>query len=526
VTAGEKAAGRETVVVLDFGSQYSHLIARRVRELGVYSELLPCQVPLERLRALRPRGIILSGGPDSVDSEGAPRLDPALFALGIPVLGICYGMQLMAYLLKGRVERAPEREFGPSELEVLEPALIFRGTPERQKVWMSHGDEILEPPPGFRAAARSTHSRCAAMADESRRLYGIQFHPEVRHTHHGLEILRNFLYQACGCSGTWRVASIIEESKAAIRGRVGTGRVIAGLSGGVDSAVMALLVSRALPAGQITCLFIDNGLLRRREADEVVRTFTQVTRLDVRRVDASGRFLGALRRITDPEEKRRVIGRVFVEVFEEEARSIGPVEFLAQGTLYPDVIESTTFKGPSAVIKTHHNVGGLPADMKLRLVEPLRELFKDEVRSVGRELGLDEQIVMRHPFPGPGLAVRILGEVTPDRLEILRQADDIFISELKTTPGREAPSLYQETAQAFAVLLPVKSVGVMGDDRTYENVLALRAVTTDDFMTADWARLPHDFLARVSARIVNTVRGVNRVVYDISTKPPSTIEWE
>jgi GMP synthase (glutamine-hydrolysing) len=522
---GRVAPQRDTVVVLDFGAQYSQLIARRVRELGVFSELLPFDVPLERLRALRPRGIILSGGPDSVDAPGAPRIDPALFGLGAPVLGICYGMQLMAFLLHGRVVRAPQREFGPADLEVLAPSPLFEGLPSRQKVWMSHGDEVLEAPRGFAVLARSGSSRCAAMADEGRRLYGIQFHPEVAHTAHGLPMLRNFLYGACGCRGDWTTASFIDETVAAVRARVGKGRVVAGLSGGVDSAVAALLVHRAV-GDRVVGLFIDNGLLRRNEGDEVLETFRDAYHLPVRRVDAGARFLEALDGITDPEEKRRTVGRVFVEEFEREARSLGEVAFLAQGTLYPDLIESTSNQGPSAVIKTHHNVGGLPPGMTLKLVEPLRELFKDEVRRVGRELGLDERFLSRHPFPGPGLSVRILGEVTRERLEILRHADDIFLGELRATPGRSAPSLYQETAQAFAVLLPVKSVGVMGDGRTYENVVALRAVTTDDFMTADWARLPPEFLARVSARIVNTVRGVNRVVYDISTKPPATIEWE
>ena len=517
---------RETVVVLDFGSQYSHLIARRVRELGVYSELLPCDAGVDRLRAADPRGIILSGGPDSVYAPGAPRLDRALLGLGVPVLGICYGMQIMAHLLEGRVEPAREREYGPSELQRLGDARLFEGTPQRQKVWMSHGDSILAPPPGFEVTARSSHSDCAAMSDERRGLHAIQFHPEVAHTEHGLALLRNFLYGICGCRGTWRTASFIEEATQAIRARVGEGRVIAGLSGGVDSAVAALLIARAIRPDHLTCVFVDNGVLRRGEAEEVVRAFTQVHHLTVRRVDAAPRFLEALAGIVDPEQKRRVIGRVFVEVFEEEARRLGPVEFLAQGTLYPDLIESTSFRGPSAVIKTHHNVGGLPERMRLKLVEPLRELFKDEVRKVGRELGLHAALVGRHPFPGPGLAVRVLGEVTEERLEILRAADEIFIGELKTTAGEHGGTLYDETAQAFAVLLPVRSVGVMGDGRTYENVLALRAVTTDDFMTADWARLPYDFLARVSARIVNTVRGVNRVVYDVSSKPPSTIEWE
>ncbi len=521
-----KTAERETVLVLDFGAQYSQLIARRVRELNVHSELLPYDTPIEALRARRPRGLILSGGPDSVYAPQAPRLDPALFGLGLPVLGICYGMQLMAHLTGGMVAPMPAREYGPADLEIIGVPSLFRGLPAHQKVWMSHGDEVLEPPSGFAVSARSTHSRCAAMSDESRRLFGIQFHPEVQHTEHGLAVLRNFVLGACECRGAWRMSSFVDEAVIAIRNQVGDGRVLAGLSGGVDSAVAALLIHRAI-GDRLTCLFIDNGLLRRREADEVARVFTQVYNLPVRKASASGEFLGALRGVLDPEEKRRTIGRVFVEVFEREAAAIGQVAFLAQGTLYPDLIESISHKGPSAVIKTHHNVGGLPATMKLKLVEPLRELFKDEVRRVGRQLGLDEDLVMRHPFPGPGLAVRVLGEVTEERLEILRQADDIFIGELKSEPGeRGAGRLYDETAQAFAVLLPVRTVGVMGDDRTYENVLALRAVTTTDFMTADWTRLPQEFLARVSARIVNSVRGVNRVVYDITSKPPATIEWE
>jgi GMP synthase (glutamine-hydrolysing) len=509
----------QTVVVLDFGSQYSQLIARRIRDLDVHSVLLPFDADPALVRSHAPRGLVLSGGPDSVDAPGAPRLDPALYDLGVPVLGICYGMQLMAHQLRGRVTRARVREYGPAILEVRDPAGLFADLPARQKVWMSHGDSIESPPPGFRVLAGSPGTPCAAMADTARGLYAIQFHPEVAHTEHGAAILRNFLYRVCGCAGDWRMSSFVEEAVAAVRARVGEGRVIAGLSGGVDSAVAALLVHRAIGA-RLQCLFVDNGLLRRREADEVVAAFEGRFRLPVRTVDASARFLDALAGVADPEEKRRIIGRVFIEVFEEEARRLGPVEFLAQGTLYPDLIESTSFKGPSAVIKTHHNVGGLPAAMRLRLVEPLRELFKDEVRRVGRELGLDDAILMRHPFPGPGLGVRILGPVTREGLEVLRAVDEVFLDELR------AAGLYERTAQAFAVLLPVRAVGVMGDYRTYENVVALRAVTTEDFMTADWARLPHDFLARVSARIVNEVRGVNRVVYDISSKPPATIEWE
>jgi GMP synthase (glutamine-hydrolysing) len=509
----------QTLVVLDFGSQYSQLIARRVRDLNVYSVLLPFDAPAAAVRAHQPAGLILSGGPDSVDAPGAPRLDPALYEAGWPILGICYGMQLMAHQLRGRVARAAQREYGPAVLTVREPAALFAGLPPRQQVWMSHGDTIEAPPTGFRVLAGTSSAPCAAMADPGRRLYAIQFHPEVAHTEHGTAVLKNFLYGVCGCTGDWRMSAFVEEAVAAIRARVGEERVVAGLSGGVDSAVAALLVHRAI-GDRLQCLFVDNGLLRRGEAGQVVAAFGDRFHLPVRRVDAADRFLEALAGVADPEEKRRVIGRVFVEVFEAEAARLGPVGFLAQGTLYPDLIESTSFKGPSAVIKTHHNVGGLPAVMTLRLVEPLRELFKDEVRRLGRELGLDDAILGRHPFPGPGLAVRVVGEVTRERLEILRAVDAVFLEALR------ASGLYERTAQAFAVLLPVRSVGVMGDFRTYENVVALRAVTTEDFMTADWARLPHDFLAAVSARIVNEVRGVNRVVYDISSKPPATIEWE
>jgi GMP synthase (glutamine-hydrolysing) len=525
VTAGGTPPGRETVVVLDFGAQYSQLIARRVRELHVYSEILPFDVPLDTLRRRQPIGIILSGGPDSVYSENAPRIDPALFESGIPILGICYGTQLMAHQLQGRVVQASQREYGPADLEVIDPDPLFETSPRTQRVWMSHGDEIVEPPPGFVVTARSANTACAAMIDRRRRLYGIQFHPEVSHTVHGGEILAAFLRAGCGCRADWRMSSFVDEAIRGVRDRVGTAGVVAGLSGGVDSAVVALLIHRAV-GPQLTCLFIDNGLLRHNEAGDVLRAFQDDLQLPVRMVSAGDRFLAALRGVDEPEEKRKIVGRVFVEEFEREAAGIGGAGFLAQGTLYPDRIESTSGTGPSEVIKTHHNVGGLPPDMTLKLVEPLRDLFKDEARGVGRELGLPESILLRHPFPGPGLAVRVLGEVTRERLETLRQVDDIFIRALRETPGPGGTTLYESTAQAFAVLLPVRSVGVMGDGRTYENVVALRAVTSDDFMTADWARLPQIFLAAVSARIVNTVRGVNRVVYDISSKPPSTIEWE
>ena len=513
----QRPGTRETVIVLDFGAQYSQLIARRVRELNVYSELVPFDAPIDRLRGAR--GLILSGGPDSVDGPGAPRLDPAVYRLGVPILGICYGMQLMAHQLGGRVVRAPQREFGPAEIRVARPGGLFQDLPAGQKVWMSHGDEVLETPPGFETTATSTNSGCAAIADTARRFHAIQFHPEVAHTERGRDILRNFLYGVCGCTGAWRIATFIEAATADIRQRVGDGRVLGGLSGGVDSAVAALLIHRAI-GDRLHCLFVDNGLLRKNEPEAVLETFDRVLHLKVRRIDAGDRFLAALGGVVDPEEKRRVIGRVFIEVFEEAARDLGRAEFLAQGTLYPDLIESTSFKGPSAVIKTHHNVGGLPSVMHLKLVEPLRELFKDEVRQVGRELGLPEEIVGRHPFPGPGLAIRVLGPVTEERLDLLRRIDAIYIEEIR------AAGLYDQIWQAFAVLLPIKSVGVMGDGRTYDNVVALRAVTSRDGMTADWFAFPPEVLGRISSRIINEVRGVNRVVYDVSSKPPATIEWE
>ncbi|MGQ9674335.1 MAG: glutamine-hydrolyzing GMP synthase [Chloroflexota bacterium] len=514
-----KPTVEETVVVIDFGSQYSQLIARRVRECQVYSELVPYYAPWERVAALNPRGFILSGGPASVYAPGAPQAPDYVLSSGLPVLGICYGMQLLAHQLGGQVSSSARREFGPAIVhQSAASADLFKGLPPAFPVWMSHGDVITRMPPGFASLAYSDSSPIAAMGRGG--LIGLQFHPEVVHTPQGKDIIRNFLYEVCGCQGTWTPGSFIAETVARLRDHIGSGRVICALSGGVDSAVTATLVHRAV-GDQLTCIFVNNGLLRREEPERVLETFQRNLKMNVVYVDASDRFLNRLQEVVDPERKRKIIGEEFIRVFEEEARKLGKIDFLAQGTLYPDVIESASSESKvAATIKTHHNVGGLPSDLRFALVEPLRYLFKDEVRAVGAELGLPEEMVWRQPFPGPGLAVRIIGEVTRDRLELLRAADWIVMNEMKKS------GMYRQVWQSFAILTPLRSVGVMGDERTYENVVAVRCVNSDDGMTADWSRLPYDLLAKISKRIVNEVRGVNRVVYDISSKPPSTIEWE
>jgi GMP synthase (glutamine-hydrolysing) len=509
----------QTIIVLDFGSQYTQLIARRLRELSVYSEVWPPDTPAEKIRARNPIGIILSGGPKSVSDVGAPKCDAAVFELGVPVLGICYGMQLMAHALGGRVEPAPQREFGHATVTIGSSCALFAGVPAEIRVWASHGDFVSAAPAGFAVVATSANAPVAAMEAPSRHLYAILFHPEVVHTERGLEILRNFAYGICGCTGDWTMAAFVQEATERIRRQVGGGRVVCALSGGVDSTVAALIIHRAI-GRQLTCIFVDNGVLRLNEADQVRKRFERL-QLPLVFADASTLFLDRLAGVVDPEKKRKIIGATFIDVFEAEAAKLGQVDFLAQGTLYPDVIESVPIVGQAAsLIKSHHNVGGLPERMRMTLVEPLRELFKDEVRVVGRQLGLDPEFVDRQPFPGPGLAVRILGEVTPDRLSLLRRADAVVADEVKKD------GWYTRLWQSFAVLLPVQSVGVMGDERTYEYTAAIRAVESKDGMTADWARLPHDLLARISSRIVNEVRGINRVVYDVSSKPPSTIEWE
>ena len=509
----------QTVLVLDFGSQYTQLIARRIRENHVFSVVHPFDYPIDKIRALAPQAIIFSGGPQSVYAESAPYCSREVFDLGIPILGICYGMQLTAYLLDGKVEAANEREYGRAEIELVGESPLFANTPKLQQVWASHGDSILAGPPGFQLTATSANAPIAAFENRQRKCYGIQFHPEVTHTVAGGEILKNFLFTIAGCKPNWNLGDFRRRKIDEIRALVGKKQVIAAVSGGVDSSVAALLVAEAI-GDQLTAIFVDNGVLRKNEAMQVVSRLSEGLGMHIVAVDGRERFYQKLAGVEDPEVKRKRIGNEFIAVFEEEAKRIKGVEFLVQGTLYPDVIESVSIKGPSAVIKTHHNVGGLPEKMGLKLIEPVRELFKDEVRQLGIELGLEEEFVWRHPFPGPGLAVRILGEVNAERVEILQNADEIVIDEIRRA------GLYRTIAQAFAVLLPIKTVGVMGDERTYENVLAVRAVTTTDFMTADWFRMPHDVLERMSRRIVNEVRGVNRVVYDVSSKPPSTIEWE
>src|SRR6266849_1490482 len=516
----------QSVVVLDFGAQYSQRIARRVREQNVFSAVLPCNAKIEEIRMYSPVGIILSGGPSSVYDQDAPSADPRIFDLGLPVLGICYGLQFMAHALGGKVRAAKHREYGHAQVELLDDSELFHGLPRSLEVWMSHGDEALELPAGFKLIAKSP-TAVAGIEDASRRLFAVQFLPEVRHTKLGTEILRNFVLNICKAKPTWTPQHFVDATVAAVREQVGSGRAICALSGGVDSAVAATLVDRALRDGnksRLTSVFVNNGVLRKNEFEKVQQNLRDKLGLQVVAVDATDRFLSKLAGITDPETKRKIIGNEFIAIFDEEAHRIekkeGEVEWLVQGTLYPDVIESVSVRGPSQVIKSHHNVGGLPEKMKLKLIEPLKELFKDEVRKIGRDLGMPEEILQRQPFPGPGLAVRILGEVTPERLEILRECDDIVVTEIKRA------GLYTKIWQSFAVLLPVMSVGVMGDQRTYAYTCAIRAVHSEDGMTADWVPLPHEVLKTISSRIVNEVHGVNRVVYDITSKPPGTIEWE
>ena len=510
----------QTIVVLDFGSQYTQVIARRIREANVYSKVLPFDTPVGEIKSLKPVGLVLSGGPASVLAKGAPKPRGNLFKLGIPILGICYGLQLMGKMLGGEVKSSKRREYGRGKLSVIKKGTLFRNLPNQLTVWNSHGDCLTSLPKGFRELARTENSHFAAIEDPSRKFYGLQFHPEVEHSEKGTQIIQNFLAQVCGCKGDWGMEDFTQSSIRAIQEQVGDKRVILGLSGGVDSSVAAALIDRAI-GKQLTCIFVDNGLLRLNEREQVIKLFNNHIPGKLKVARAGALFLSRLKGVTDPEKKRKIIGKTFIEVFDSEVKKLGEVDFLAQGTLYPDVIESVPIGGnPAALIKSHHNVGGLPKRMKLSLLEPLRELFKDEVRALGRALGLPKSVLMRHPFPGPGLGVRVIGDIKPHRLRVLREADAIFIEELFEH------GWYHKLWQAFCVFLPVRSVGVMGDERTYENVISLRAVTSSDAMTADWAQLPDKLLRKVSNRIINEVKGANRVVYDISSKPPSTIEWE